>query len=144
MKNLSIYLIFNGNCEEAFNFYKDVFDGEIISLSRYKDIPFTETSHSFDEKESEKILHIALKFKNGFILMGSDANNVSGYAEFGNNFAISVTTEDSCQTEKIFNSISEGGKIFMPLGKTFWGDYFGSCTDKFGINWMISNPIVKS
>ena len=89
--------------------------------------------------EGDKVLHVSLSLPNGAILMGSDVPE--SYADkmtYGNNISISINCESRAETEKLFNDLSEGGTVTMPLGDTFWGAYFGMFTDKFGINWMVN------
>jgi PhnB protein len=129
------YLNFNGNAEEAFNFYKSVFGGEFSIVSRFKDMP---QEHTMPEGEANKILHIALPLKNGTVLMGSDVPAAYGGVTFGSNFNISIHPDDEQETDMLFNSLAAGGQATMPLQKTFWGSYFGMLKDKFGVQWMLS------
>jgi PhnB protein len=135
----NIYLNFNGNCEEAFNFYKSVFGGDFTYVGRFKDMP-ADSGHSggATASEGEKIMHISLPVGQSTI-MGSDTGGewAPGFT-LGNNFSISLNPDSKEDTDRIFNAISAGGKATMPLSDTFWGDYFGMCEDKFGINWMFS------
>src|SRR6476659_3817397 len=136
MTTLNPYLNFNGNTEEAFNFYKSVFGGEFITLQRYKDTP---EADKIPESEREKIMHISLPIGKGNILMATDAVESMGQKTIaGNNFYLSLNTESEEETRKLFNALSSGGKVTMPLDKTFWGAYFGMFIDKFGIQWMVN------
>lgn len=138
MIKINPYLNFEGNCEEAFNFYKSVFGGEFIYLGRYEEMPAQEGMPPAPEEVKKKIMHVALQVGET-ILMGSDS--VGGCAPSfveGNNISLSINAGSRGETEKLFHALSQGGKIMMPLGDTFWGDYFGMFTDKFGINWMVS------
>ncbi len=137
MKTIHPYLNFNGNCEEAFNFYKSVCGGDFLSVQRFKDIP-SEENMPVNESEKEKIMHVALPMGNETVLMGSDSLESTGNTNFGNNVAVSIQADSEEEATKLFNGISEGGKIVVPLSKTFWNAYFGMCTDKFGINWMVN------
>lgn len=124
-----------GNTEEAFNFYKSVFGGEFISIMRFKDTPEKDRVPANDQ---EKLMHVALPI-GGNILMGTDAlESVGHVVKPGSNMSISVDTKSEEEANKIFNAISTGGKVAMPLEKMFWGALFGMCTDKFGIQWMVS------
>ena len=134
MAKLDSYLNFNGNAEEAFNFYKSVFGGEFINLQRFGDVPAEVPSPG----NATKILHVALRIGNESILMGSDIPENYEKAVFGTNYFICITTESKEEADKLFNGLKEGGIIKMPLENTFWGAYFGMVTDKFNINWMIS------
>lgn len=129
------YLNFNGNAEEAFNFYKSVFGGEFATVQRFKDVP---QNVKMPNDQDDKILHIALPLGNGTILMGSDIPDPAMKATFGDNYFISVSTDSENESDNLFSKLSSGGKILMPLDKTFWGAYFGMLKDKFGIQWMIS------
>lgn len=138
MATINPYLTFNGNCEEAFNFYKSVFGGEFAFLGRFKDMPPME-GMNVPDTEAEKIMHVSLPISKETTLMGSDSSEAFGKATVpGNNFSISINSETEDEATKLFNSISEGGAVTMPLDKTFWGAYFGMCTDKFGISWMVN------
>lgn len=137
MATTNTYLNFNGNCEEAFNFYKSVFDGEFSYFGRYVEMPDSEEFQA-SEADKNKIMHVSLPIGTS-ILMGSDT--VGEWAPAfvqGNNFSISVTAESKEEAKKLFDDLAMGGKITMPLDHTFWGDYFGMLTDKFGVNWMVS------
>jgi PhnB protein len=138
MATLNIYLTFNGNCEEAFKFYQSVFGGEIPYMGRFKDMPPGEES-KLNPGEENRIMHVSLPISKETMLMGSDTGGewASGYTQ-GNNFSISITAESREEAEKLFNGLSNGGMVTMPLNKTFWADSFGMLTDKFGINWMMS------
>ena len=138
MTTVNVYLTFNGNCEEAFNFYKSVFGGEFPYLGRYKDMPAEDGKKTAGE-DSEKIMHVSLPISKETMLMGSDTGGewASSYSQ-GNNFSISINTDSKEEADRVFKGLSTGGTVTMPMNKTFWGDYFGMFTDKFGINWMVS------
>jgi PhnB protein len=138
MTTINVYLTFNGNCEEAFNFYKSVFGGEFAYVGRFKDIP-PEEGKQMPAVEGNKIMHVSLPISDETILMGSDTGGewASSFKQ-GNNFSISVSADSQESADRIFNDLSKGGMVTMPMGKTFWGDYFGMLTDKYGINWMMS------
>ena len=142
MTKINIYLNFNGNCEEAFNFYKTVFGGEFPYVGRFRDMPVQENMPPLPDDMVNKIMHISLQINENTMIMGSDTGGEwAAHYKQGNNFQISVNTDTKEELNKLFNALSEGGKITMPLNVTFWGDYFGMLTDKFGINWMFSyNP----
>ena len=135
MAALNPYLNFNDNTEEAFNFYKSVFGGEFMMIMRFKDSPpeFRGPDH-----EANKIMHIALPIGKNNILMGSDIPEHYGKAVPGNNVQISITADSKEEADKLFNGLSAGGKVTMPMSDAFWGSYFGMFNDKFGIGWMIS------
>jgi PhnB protein len=136
MATLNPYLNFNGNTEEAFNFYKSVFGGEFLALQRFKDTP---AAAQIPAEAGEKIMHVALPIGKGNVLMATDALESMGQQlTHGNNFSISINTESQEEADRIFNGLSTGGQVTMPLDKAFWGDYFGMLTDRFGIQWMVS------
>ena len=138
MATVNIYLTFNGNCEEAFKFYQSVFGGEIPYMGRFKDMPPGEDS-KLNPGEENRIMHVSLPISKETMLMGSDTGGdwASGYSQ-GNNFSISITAGSKAEADKLFKGLSAGGKVTMPLSKTFWSESFGMLTDKFGISWMVS------
>ncbi len=140
MASANIYLNFNGNCEEAFTFYKSVFGVEYDSFSRFNEIPEGDDMQ-LTEADKEKVMHVAFTYGSSQI-MGSDTGETYGqnFAQ-GNNFSISISTDSKKEADRLFNELSEGGRPSMPMADTFWGDYFGMLTDKFGINWMIGFAI---
>ncbi len=136
MAQVNPYLTFDGNCEEAFNFYKSVFGGEFQYIGRFKDMP----GEQIPESQQEKIMHVSLPISKETILMGSDSSSEFGQTHIlGNNISISVNTASEEEARKIFDGLSQGGRVTMPLEKTFWGAFFGMLTDKFGINWMVNH-----
>ena len=139
MTTINVYLTFNGNCEEAFNFYKSVFGGDFPYIGRFKDMPSNEGGEKLSAEAGEKVMHVSLPISKETMLMGSDTGGewASNYTQ-GNNFSISINTDRKDEADRLFNGLSQGGNVTMPMNKTFWGDYFGMFTDKFGINWMVS------
>ncbi|OGU66587.1 MAG: glyoxalase [Stygiobacter sp. RIFOXYC12_FULL_38_8] len=140
MLKLNPYLNFNGNTEEAFNFYKSVFGGEFSFLMRYKDTP---EAGNIPADAKNQIMHVALPLGKDNVLMGTDAPESMGFGlKVGNNVHIAIQAESREEADKLFKGLSAGGNIQMPMADMFWGDYFGSFTDKFGVQWMISftNP----
>jgi PhnB protein len=137
MTRLHTYLNFAGNAEEACSFYRSVFGGEFSSVVRFKDFPMEGVS--IPEAEEDKIMHIALPIGDGDILMASDTLQSLGQELVqGNNAYISVHPSSKEEADTIFNALSEGGEIEMPVADQAWGDYFGSLKDKFGIMWMVN------
>jgi len=134
MKAVNITLSFNGQAEAAFNFYKSVFGGEFIHIQRLKEMP---SPYPMSEEEGERILHVALPVA-GQVLAGMDIPSIRPESIRGTNFMITLDTESEEETRKVFEGLSEGGFIMMPLEHQFWGAYFGMLTDKFGIQWMLS------
>ncbi len=139
MTTVNVYLTFNGNCEEAFNFYKSVFGGEFPYVGRFEEMPHQDDMPPVSDADKNKIMHISLPISKETVLMGSDTGGewASNY-KVGNNFSISINTDTTEEADRIFAELSSGGQVTMPMDKTFWGSYFGMFTDKFGINWMIS------
>lgn len=136
MKAVNPYLNFPGNTEEAFNFYKSVFGGEFSMLQRFKDMP---EGGKQPEANGNLIMHISLPLKNGTVLMATDTPDSMNFNLItGNNLSLCISTESEAESDELFKKLSEGGKVDMPLEKTFWGAYFGMFTDKYGIQWMIS------
>jgi PhnB protein len=136
MKNVDIYLHFPGNARQAFSFYKSVFGGEFLVAQNYGSMPGGEKMSAEDQ---EKLMHISMQLTPGTTLMASDiiGKNESVFV-VGNNFHICVQAESEKEADRLFEELSEDGRIEMPMNKTFWGAYFGMCEDKFGILWMIN------
>ena len=135
MATINPYINFNGNAEEAFNFYKSVFGGEFAMVMRFKDISSSENPVS--ENEANKIMHIALPIGKN-ILMGNDVPEIMGTVnENENRSKISVSAESKEEADKLFSGLSAGGIIEVPIGDSPWGSYFGMFRDKFGIEWMV-------
>jgi PhnB protein len=141
MVTINPYLNFAGNTEEAFKFYKSVFGGEFSTVQRFKDTP---ESGRVPEKEKNMLMHIALPLGKTNTLMATDALESMGHKfTAGDNIHLSVETESKDEALKIFNGLSAGGTVKMPLADTFWGAYFGMLKDKFGIHWMVSHTPKK-
>lgn len=138
MAQVNVYLTFDGNCEDAFNFYQSVFGGTFPYIGRFGDMPPQEGMPPLSDQAKNRIMHVSLPISQETILMGSDT--MPGMHDFkpGNNFSLSVNADSRDEANKIFNALSEGGTVTMPLEDTFWGAYFGMWTDKFGINWMVN------
>ena len=133
--SLNTYLTFDGNCREAFEFYRSVFGGEFAAFSSYADAP---ADLPVPEEEKDRVMHVSLQVGDS-TLMGSDSCSSFGPAPtMGDNFAISIAAESREHCDDICTKLSEGGSIKMPLEETFWGAYFGAWRDKFGINWMMN------
>jgi PhnB protein len=136
MTTINPYLLFNGNAEQAFNFYRSVFDGDFTMIQRFKDTPEADKVSS---SEKDRLVHVSLSLGKGSVLMGSDtAESIGQKVTVGNNFSISVNAESEDEVRRLFNGLSAGGTVTMPLGKTFWGAYFGMFIDLYGVTWMIS------
>ena len=146
MAKINPYITFNGNCEEAFTFYNHAFESQSLELMRYKDMPPAEGCE-ISAEEGQKVMHACLKISDGFYLMGADSSDAFGRASIiGDNISISINADSREDADRLFNSLSAGGKVTMPMEVTFWGAYFGMFTDKFAINWMVNydeNPQQK-
>ncbi len=138
MPAVNPYLNFKGNCEEAFNFYKSLFGGEFAYVGRFGEMPPQE-GITMSEEDKNKIMHISLPMGNGSMLMGSDSGGEwAPNLTIGDNISLSLNATSKDEADKLFNGLSAGGSVAMPMNQTFWGDYFGMCKDKFDINWMMS------
>ena len=135
MATINPHINFNGNAEEAFTFYKSVFGGAFTKIIRFKDLSIPE--HSIAESEANKIMHIALPIGNS-ILMANDVPDFLGRVnENENRSKIFVTAESREEADKLFNGLSAGGTVEMPIGDSPWGTYFAMFRDKYGIEWMV-------
>jgi len=146
MPTVGTYLNFNRKTEEAFGFYKSVFGGEFSGgISRFRDIPSSESNPPLPDADNNLVMHVALPILGGHLLMGSDAPESLGFkVNFGNNVIISLQPDTREDTKKLFNDLSEGGNVEMELQDMFWGDYYGTCTDKYGVRWMFNCSEKKS
>ena len=132
--SFNIYLTFEDNCLEAFEFYRSIFGGEFITVSTFRDGP---EGMEIPEEELDRIMHVSLPIGNS-VLMGSDMCSSFGPPLVaGNNFSISYEANNRAHADGIFAKLADGGNVIMPLEDAFWGAYFGLCCDKFGIHWQI-------
>ena len=141
MARVSTYLNFAGNTEEAFNFYKSVFGGEFEGgkINRMGEVPPQPGQAELSEADKNLVMHIGLQLLGVHMLYGTDAPESMGFTvKFGNNVYINLEPNTRAETDRLFAALSAGGKTEMPLQVMFWGDYFGSCTDKFGVQWMFN------
>lgn len=140
MARVSIYLNFKNSTEEAFNFYRSVFGGDFQGgLMRFSDVPPTEDMPPLPEEDKKLVMHVALPIMGGFYLMGSDAPESMGFkVNQGNNVYLNLEPDSREETRRLFRALSDGGKVEQELGEMFWGDYYGSCRDKFGVQWMFN------
>ena len=143
MATVSTYLNFPGNTEEAFNFYKSIFGGEFLGqIMRFKDIPPMDGMPPLDESAKDLVMHMELPILGGHLLMGTDAVESMGFTvKSGNNVYINLQPDTRAETKRLFDGLSEGGKVEMELQDMFWGDYYGTCFDKFGIGWMFNQQL---
>lgn len=136
MAQINPYIHFNGNAEEAFEFYKSVFGGEFAMVMRFKDMDFE--GSIVKESEANKIMHIALPIGKFNILMGSDTPEALGVHNLNETRSkISISAETKEEADKLFQNLSNGGQVEMPIEDSPWGSYFGMFRDKFGIEWMV-------
>ncbi|MCB0493723.1 MAG: VOC family protein [Cyclobacteriaceae bacterium] len=141
MSSVSTYLNFERNTEEAFNFYKSVFGGEFFGqgIMRMCDVPPQEGMPPMAEEDKNLVMHVELKILNSHTLMGTDAPESMGFKlNKGNNVYINLMPDTRKETKQLFDALSAGGQVTMDLQDMFWGDYYGSCTDKFGVQWMFN------
>ena len=132
---LSTYINFNGNCREAFEFYRSVFGGEFDVMETFRNGP---SDMGMPEDELDNIMHVSFPIGSS-ALMGSDIPSIFGPpVTQGNNFSISYGATSREESDDLFGKLAKGGTVSMPMQDMFWGSYFGSCTDKFGINWQIN------
>jgi PhnB protein len=139
MAQVSTYLNFSRETEEAFNFYKSVFGTEFTGIMRHSDVPGPEGQEGPSEEDKNLIINVQLPILGGHVLMGTDAPESMGFkVNQGNNVYICLQPDTRAESDKLFAALSAGGNVEMPLEEQFWGDYFGSFVDKFGIYWMIN------
>lgn len=138
MIKVNSYLNFAGNAEEAFTFYKDVFGGDLSSAVRFRDMPIEGVE--IPEADQDKMAHISLPLSEDCVLMASDALESLGRTIVqGNNVYVSVHPDSREEADRIFDALSQGADIEMPIADQIWGDYYGSLKDKFGICWMVNH-----
>ena len=134
---LNTYLHFNDNCREAFEFYRSVFGGEFSWIVTFADGPADMPPVPDDEQNL--IMHVSLDIGDS-VLMGSDSTSAFGPPPtVGNNYSLSISADSREETDRLFAGLSDGGNVAMEPADMFWGAYFGMCTDKFGVNWMVSH-----
>ncbi len=140
MARVSTYLNFSRNTEEAFNFYKSVFGGDFVGgIHRFSEVPPQEGQPQAAEADKNLVMHVALPILGGHMLMGTDAPESMDFRVIhGNTVYINLEPDTRAEADTLFSLLSDGGKVEMPLMEMFWGYYFGSCTDKFGVQWMLN------
>lgn len=131
--NLEVYLTFNGECEEAFNFYKQALDAETLLINRYEGMPDMDVPDEW----KQKVLHAILTLRNGIQIMGSDSM-CGKPVSVDTNVSIALTFINREDEIKAFNALGEGGTVTIPLQEVFWESFFGTLTDKYGIQWMFN------
>jgi PhnB protein len=143
MARVSTYLNFSNYTEEVFLFYKSIFGGEFTSpgIRRMGEVPPQEGMPPMSDAVKNLVLHVELPITGGHILMGTDAPGQMGFTvNFGNNIYINLEPDTREETRRLFDGLSAGGKVQMELQDMFWGAYYGSCTDKYGVQWMFNCP----
>lgn len=136
MKAAHPYLNFDGNAEEAFNFYKSVFGGEFAALLRFSD--FGGEGAGFAKRDLGRIAHVALPLGDTMLMASDVPSSRSGLHSVGSNCYISLTPDDAAEAERVFDGLAKGGNMEMPLQRTEWAEKYGSCVDKFGVRWMVN------
>ena len=136
MAGVNIYLTFNGNCKEAFDFYAAVLQREISDFNVFGEMP-PQPGFELTEDDKKRVMHVTLPISSETSIMGSDTFPHQPVS-FGNNFSISLSPDSKIEADRVFNELSQGGSIVMPMSDTFWNAYFGMVQDKFGVNWMIN------
>ncbi|MBL7817875.1 MAG: VOC family protein [Saprospiraceae bacterium] len=139
MASVGTYLNFPRHTEEAFNFYKSVFGGEFAGngIMRFGDVPPQEGAPEMSDEDKNLVMHVGLPILNGHLLMGTDAPESMGFTvTIGNNSYICLSPDTRTETQRLFDGLSESGVVTMPLTDMFWGSLYGSCTDKYGVQWM--------
>ena len=145
MAHTSTYLNFDGTTEAAFTFYKSVFGTEFVSgIARMGDVPAEAGQPELNDEQKQLVVNVTLPITGGHLLMGTDATASMGFDLVqGNNTHIAVAVDSRAEADAIFTALSEGGKVEMPLQVMFWGDYYGSLVDRFGIQWMVSTSATE-
>lgn len=139
---VNLYLTFDGNCKEAFDFYRSIFGGEFAYSGTFAEMPPMEGMPPMSDEFKDRIMHISLPISEETTLMGSDTGGEwAGKLQVGNNYSVSVHSDEADEARRIFNALADGGKVNMPFDKTFWQSWFGMLTDKFGVHWMINSAI---
>jgi PhnB protein len=140
MARVSTYLNFPRSTEEAFNFYRSVFGGDFTSpIHRFADIPAAPGQPPMAEADKQLVMHVELPILAGHVLMGTDAPESMGFTvRPGNNHHINLEPDTRADADRLFAGLSVGGRVEMPMQEMFWGAYFGSFTDRFGVCWMIN------
>ncbi|MBC7885677.1 MAG: VOC family protein [Saprospiraceae bacterium] len=141
MSKVSIYLNFSNQTEEAFLYYQSVFGTKITEpgFRRFGDMPPMEGMPPLPDNLKNGVMHVELAITGGFKIMGTDAPNEMGFnVKFGNNVYINLEPDTRAETKRLFDALSDGGKVEQELSDMFWGAYFGSCEDKYGVRWMFN------
>jgi len=137
MATINPWINFNGNAEEAFTFYKSVFGGEFAMIMRFKDLAGPEFPVA--EKEADKIMYIALPIGKNILIANDVPESMGRVSENENRSKISITAESKEEAERLFNGLSAGGNVEMPMADSPWGSYFGMFRDRYGIEWTVES-----
>ncbi|MGV1035976.1 MAG: VOC family protein [Candidatus Nanopelagicales bacterium] len=142
MARVSTYLNFPRTTEEAFLFYRDAFGTEFVDeVNRMGDVPAAEGQPPLAEEDKNLVMHVELPILGGHVLMGTDAPESMGMSlTFGNNININLEPDTRTEVDDLFAKLSAGGSVEVPPSEMFWGGYFASCTDRFGVKWMFNSP----
>ncbi|MBK5193367.1 MAG: VOC family protein [Flavobacteriaceae bacterium] len=141
MATVSTFINFPRSTEEAFNYYKSVFGTEFAGegIIRFKDIPPSKEFPPLPEPDKNLVMHVSLPILGGHFLMGTDAPESMGFkVKFGDNMYINLSPDTRKETKRLFEALADGGEVKQELQDMFWGDYYGSCKDKFGVEWMFN------
>lgn len=142
MSKVSTYLNFSRKTREAFEFYKSVFQTEYLGLFTMGDAPNESGQPEIKEEDKDLIMHVALPITGGHVLMGTDAPECMGVTiNTGNNISINLEPDTREEAQRLFSELSKGGTVHQSLEESFWGSYYASFVDRFGINWMINCEI---
>ena len=140
MARVSTYLNFSRNAEEAFNLYRSVFGTDFNGkVNRYGDMPPSPERPPMSDADKNLVMHVELPILGGHVLMGTDAPESMGFTvRPGNSVYINLEPDTRAETRRLFDALAIGGKAEMPLAEMFWGGYFGSLTDRYGVKWMFN------
>ena len=139
---LNTYLTFDGNCREAFEFYRSVFGGEFQDFQTFADIP-PDVPMEIAEEDKARVMHVSLPIGSS-ILMGSDSAPAFGPpVQVGNNFSVAIEADSRESCDALCAKLSAGGNVIMPPQEQFWGAYFGQWVDRFGVQWMVNYMLPK-
>ncbi len=138
MATVHPYLMFDGKCKEAFEFYKNAFGKEFADINFFGDMPPQEGIPPLTDAQKEMVMHVKLPISSETVLYGSDIFPGTPGFSAGDQFSVSITADSREEADSLFTKLSEGGNVTMPLADTFWGAYFGMWKDQFGIDWMIN------
>ena len=140
MASTATYLNFSRETEQAFDYYKSVFGTEYFGpIARMGDVPSQDGQSGTPSEDANLVMNVALPITGGHVLMGTDAPDSMGFKlNQGNNVYICIMPDSKVEADKLFDGLSDGGKIESAMSDQFWGDYWGSCTDKFGVQWMVN------